>query len=165
LQRSTPIISYIALGANLGDREMNIKRALQLLHETPGIKVTKISSFLENPAVGGPADAPSFINAAAEIETTLGSHALLQRMMEIEITLGRQRRTKWEPRPIDLDILLYGDQVISSQELIIPHPLMHERRFVLQPLAEIGPDVVHPMLQMSIAGLLDDLTSKGTVGE
>ena len=76
---------------------------------------------------------------------------------ELEDQLGRVRRERWEPRPIDLDLLLYGDQIISSQELVVPHPLMHERRFVLQPLAEIAPEAVHPVLQMTIAGLLENL--------
>ncbi len=160
MRTTTPIPAYIALGANLGDRQANIQAALSQLEQTPGIRLLRISSLLENPAVGGPADSPPFLNAAAAIETTLGSHALLHRLLEIEHQIGRIRRARWEPRPIDLDLLLYGNQIISSQELVVPHPLMHERRFVLQPLAEIAPDVVHPALQMSIAGLLDNLTQK-----
>jgi 2-amino-4-hydroxy-6-hydroxymethyldihydropteridine diphosphokinase len=104
-----------------------------------------------------PPNSPPYLNAAAEIQTTLGSHALLHRTLDIEKSLGRIRREKWEPRPIDIDLLLFGDQIISSQELVIPHPLMHERRFVLQPLAEIAPQAVHPTLQMTIAGLLQNL--------
>ena len=91
-------------------------------------------------------------------KTTLGSHALLHHLLEIERKLGRIRRDRWEPRPIDMDLLLYGDHIISSQELVVPHPLMHERRFVLQPLAEIAPEAVHPVLQMTIAGLLENLS-------
>jgi 2-amino-4-hydroxy-6-hydroxymethyldihydropteridine diphosphokinase len=145
------------LGANLGDREQNIRSALSLLKQTDGITVVRVSSLLENPAVGGPPDSPPFLNAAAELKTTLGSHALLHRLMEIERQLGRVHRHRWEPRPIDLDLLLYGDHIISSQELVVPHPLMHERRFVLQPLGEIAPEAVHPVLQMTISGLLEDL--------
>lgn len=154
-----PIPAYVALGANLGDRAGNIRSALGKLHETPGVEVTTVSQLYENPAVGGAPDAPDFLNAAARLETTLGSHALLKRLLEVERELGRVRRERWEPRAIDLDLILYGNQIISSQELIVPHPLMHERRFVLQPLAEIAPDAVHPTLQMTIKGLLDNLGS------
>jgi len=155
------VTAYIALGSNLGDREKNIAGAIARLRKTPGVQVARVSSLLENPSVGGPDDAPSFLNAAAEIHTTLAAHALLHRLLEIEKELGRNRSDKWEPRLIDLDLLLHGDHILSSQELIVPHPLMHERRFVLQPLAEIAPDVVHPTLQMSIAGLLENLTGAG----
>jgi 2-amino-4-hydroxy-6-hydroxymethyldihydropteridine diphosphokinase len=158
MRSQSPIIAYVALGSNLGDRERNIRSAAQKLDAKEGIKVQAISKLHDNPAVGGPEGSPNFLNAAAKIETTLGSHALLHRLLDIERELGRQRREKWEPRVIDLDLILYGDQIISSDELIVPHPLMHERRFVLQPLAEIGPDVVHPTLQMTIAGLLEGVT-------
>ncbi len=151
------ITAYLGLGANLGDRAANIKAALDMLPASSGVRVVKVSSLMENPAQGGPEGAPNFLNAAARIETSLGSHALLHRMMEIERKLHRQRRVKWEPRTIDMDLLLYGDQIISSQELVVPHPLMHERRFVLVPLAEIAPEAVHPALQMTVLGLLTNL--------
>jgi 2-amino-4-hydroxy-6-hydroxymethyldihydropteridine diphosphokinase len=157
MRNPAAVTAYIALGANLGDRLQNIQSALALLGETEGVSVTAVSLLLENPAVGGPPNSPPFLNAAAELKTTLGSHALLHRLLEIERQLGRVRRERWEPRPIDLDLLLYGDQIISSQELVVPHPLMHERRFVLQPLAEIAPEAVHSVLQMTIAGLLENL--------
>jgi 2-amino-4-hydroxy-6-hydroxymethyldihydropteridine diphosphokinase len=157
MQRTHPIPAYVALGSNLGDRELNIHRALDLLDLSDGVSVRQVSTFLENPSVGGPDDAPDFLNAAARIDTVLGAHALLHRLLDIERTLGRVRRLRWEPRPIDLDLLLYNDQIISSDELIVPHPLMHERLFVLKPLSEIAPDIVHPTLQMTIAGLLDSL--------
>jgi 2-amino-4-hydroxy-6-hydroxymethyldihydropteridine diphosphokinase len=150
-----PATAYIALGANLGDREQNLRAALDLLSATPGVRVTRVSSFLENPAVGGPPGSPPFLNAAAELETTLEPRRLLARLLEIEQTLGRRRREKWGPRPIDLDLLLYGDQVIDVPDLKVPHPLMHERRFVLQPLAEIAPRAVHPIFWRRIDTLLD----------
>jgi 2-amino-4-hydroxy-6-hydroxymethyldihydropteridine diphosphokinase len=162
VHRSTPITAYIALGSNLGEREKNIHAALDQLNLSAGTSVLAVSSLMDNAAIGGPEDSPRFLNAAAKLQTTLGSHALLNRLMKIEKMLGRARRIKWEPRPIDLDLLLYGDQIISSQELIVPHPLMHERRFVLQPLAEIAADVVHPTLQMTIGGLLGNLKDEGT---
>jgi len=148
-----PTTAYIALGANLGDRRGNIDRAVELLRATPGVRVTKISNLLENPAVGGPADSPAFLNAVAEIETSLPSRALLERLLGIEHQLGRQRRRKWDPRIIDLDVLLYGDAVVDEPDLRIPHPLMHERKFVLDPLKEIAPDAIHPTLKKRIADL------------
>ncbi len=157
MRNHATVTAYIALGANLGNREANIRCALAKLIQTEGIWISRVSSLLENEAVGGPVDAPPFLNAATELKTTLGSHALLHRLLEIEKELGRTRRTKWEPRLIDLDLLLYGDQIISSQELVVPHPLMHERRFALEPLAEIAPAAVHPVLQMTVGGLLENL--------
>jgi 2-amino-4-hydroxy-6-hydroxymethyldihydropteridine diphosphokinase len=152
-----PVVVHIGLGSNLGDREMNISTALAALAGTRGISVWRVSTLLDNPAVGGPPDSPPYLNAAAELITPLGARSLLRRFLEIEKSLGRVRGERWEPRTIDIDLLLYGDQIISSQDLVVPHPLMHERRFVLQPLAEIAPNAVHPVLQMTIAGLLENL--------
>ncbi|MEO6436645.1 MAG: 2-amino-4-hydroxy-6-hydroxymethyldihydropteridine diphosphokinase [Tepidisphaeraceae bacterium] len=150
-------IAYLALGANLGDRRANLDRALGLLRAMGDLRVTKVSSFLENLAVGGPPGSPAFLNAAAEIETTLPPRELLARLLNVEHQLGRERREKWGPRLIDLDLLLYGDQTIAEPNLQIPHPLMHERRFVLEPLAEIAPDVLHPTFGMSIRDLFKRL--------
>lgn len=155
------VAAYVAVGSNLGDRARMIYSAAARLSQLQGVRLLAISNLIENPAAGGPPDAPAYLNGAIGIETELGSHALLRELLQIEQNLGRTRRVKWEPRSIDLDLLLYGDQIISSQELIIPHPLMHERRFVLQPLAEIASGVVHPVLQMSIGGLLENLSAKG----
>ncbi|HSZ55832.1 MAG TPA: 2-amino-4-hydroxy-6-hydroxymethyldihydropteridine diphosphokinase [Tepidisphaeraceae bacterium] len=149
--------AFIALGANLGDREANIRRALAALDAVPDIRVIQGSPLLENPAVGGPPDSPTFLNAVAEIETSLEPEPLLDRLLEIERQLGRVRKHKWEPRVIDLDILLYGDEIIQTPALQIPHPLMHQRPFVLQPLAQIAPDVIHPVTNKSIAELLRSL--------
>jgi 2-amino-4-hydroxy-6-hydroxymethyldihydropteridine diphosphokinase len=151
------ITAYIAIGSNLGNRALNITSAVEKLRATEGIEVTKLSNPLENPAIGGPSDSPPFLNAAAEIRTTLSAHSLLHRLLQIEQDMGRQRREKWEPRIIDLDLLLFSDRILSSDDLIIPHPLMHERRFVLEPLAEIAPHAVHPALQMTMEGLLEEI--------
>jgi 2-amino-4-hydroxy-6-hydroxymethyldihydropteridine diphosphokinase len=153
------VTAYIALGANLGDRSANLNAAIDALRATDGVEVTKISSFIENPAIGGPADSPPFLNAAAELRTTLSPHELLDRLLEIERSLGRERLEKWGPRVIDLDVLLYGDAIIAEPNLHIPHPLMHERRFVLEPLAQIAPQLRHPILHRSIRELLAAITS------
>ena len=149
--------AYIALGANLGDREKNLRNALAILASSSGLKLTAASSFLENPAVGGPPDSPPFLNAVAELEAKRPAHEVLWRLLEIERALGRERREKWGPRTIDLDLLLYGDEVISTDDLTIPHPRLHERRFVLQPLAEIAPELIVPGLNRTIRDLLEHL--------
>jgi 2-amino-4-hydroxy-6-hydroxymethyldihydropteridine diphosphokinase len=145
--------AFIAVGANLGDREATIRAALDALGRTPGIEVIRTSSLMENPAVGGPEGSPPFLNGAAALATSLQPRELLARLLEIERSLGRERHQKWAPRTIDLDLLLYDDLVLRADELTIPHPLMHERDFVLLPLAEIAADVVHPRLRTSIGEL------------
>ncbi|CAN5438360.1 2-amino-4-hydroxy-6-hydroxymethyldihydropteridinediphosphokinase [soil metagenome] len=157
MRNGDTITAYIGLGANQGDRAANLYNALARLSATPGVTIGQISKLIDTPAVGGPEGSPPFLNGAVSVETTLGSHALMKVLTDIEKDLGRVRRVKWEPRMIDLDLLLYGQEIISSDDLIVPHPLMHERTFVLQPMAEIAPKVVHPTIQMSIEGLLDSL--------
>jgi len=152
-----PMTAYIAFGSNLGNREAHVRAALAKIGRTPGVRMTAISSFLENPAVGMGDSAPAFLNGVAAIETTLEPRALLDRLLHIERELGRERSDKWSPRTIDLDLLLYGDRVIDEEGLSIPHPRMHERRFVLAPLAEIAPDLLHPTLHRSMRNLLSDL--------
>jgi len=149
--------AFIALGSNLGDRAENIRLAIDAVRASDGVTVRQLSSLLENPAVGGPSDSPPFLNAVAEVRTTLPAHELLDRLLDIEQQLGRVRTQKWGPRLIDLDLILYSDQIINRPHLTIPHPLLQERDFVLRPLAEIAPQVIHPRLQMTAKELLDRL--------
>jgi 2-amino-4-hydroxy-6-hydroxymethyldihydropteridine diphosphokinase len=154
---SSDVPAFIALGSNLGDREENIQMAIDALRNSDGVSIRRMSSLLENPAVGGPPDSPPFLNAVAELRTSLPAHELLDRLLDIEQQLGRVRYQKWEPRIIDLDLILYSDQIIDRPQLVVPHPLLHERDFVLRPLAEIAPQVVHPQLQMTVKEMLDRL--------
>jgi 2-amino-4-hydroxy-6-hydroxymethyldihydropteridine diphosphokinase len=157
----TPTVTaYIALGANLGDREWNIRSAIALLNQTPGVRVTNVTGLMENPAVGGPPQSPPFLNAAAELQTTLSASDIMNRLLEIETELGRVRRERWGPRSIDLDLLLYGDQIIDTPGLTIPHPRMADREFVLAPLAEIAPTVVHPIEHLTAGQLLEKLRKR-----
>jgi 2-amino-4-hydroxy-6-hydroxymethyldihydropteridine diphosphokinase len=140
----TQATCYIGLGSNQGDRQLNLVAALELIGRIPRGSLGQVSRFVETAAVGGPTGQSSFLNAAAEIETFLSPHALLEHLLRIEGRLGRARVERWGPRTIDLDILLWGRERVRESGLTIPHPAMHFRRFVLEPLAEIAPQVRHP---------------------
>ena len=138
--------AYIGLGSNLGDREATLRRALELLAEEPGIEVTAVSTFRDTDPVGL-LDQPRFLNAAARIESELGPRELLECLLAVERALGRTRTgPRFGPRTIDLDLLLYGDSTLAEPGLTVPHPRLHERAFVLEPLAELDPRLVIPGL-------------------
>jgi len=151
--------AYIGLGSNLGDRGDALMAAVKLIAQTKGISVKRLSQFLQTKPAGGPPDQPKYLNAAAEVETTLTPQQLLAVLNDIERTLGRNRKSeiRWGPRTCDLDILLFGQTVLQTDELTIPHPRMHERRFVLKPLAEIAPQACHPVLKKTITDLLGEV--------
>lgn len=128
---------FLGLGANLGERELNIRLALEKIGQLAGTSVVKVSSLFETLPVGGPAGQRRFLNGAAKIETTLSPRMLLRELKKIERALGRTAGVHHGPRVIDLDILLYDDRIIKSRDLEIPHPAMFERDFVMRPLAEI----------------------------
>ncbi|UXV42626.1 2-amino-4-hydroxy-6-hydroxymethyldihydropteridine diphosphokinase [Staphylococcus simulans] len=140
---------FLGLGSNVGDRENQLKEAICLLDEQSGIKVVKVSSFYETEPVGY-VDQPDFLNLCVEIQTELSPKAVLERGLVIEQQLHRVRKERWGPRTLDIDILLYGDQIIEEQDLTIPHPRMTERAFVLIPLQEIAPNKVEPRTQNKI---------------
>ena len=140
----------------MGDREGYVRGALKLLGETPGVSVVAVSGFHETEPVGYTEQA-KFINAAAKVDTTLTAHELLAVCMRIETELGRVKTIIWGPRTIDLDILLYGDEVIDTDDLKVPHPLMHAREFVLVPLCEVAPEAYHPVLGKTAKEMLGEL--------
>jgi len=148
---------YLALGSNLGDRGATIAAALDAVGKLPGTRVLKVSRLVETEPVGGPPGQGPFLNGAAAIETDLTPEDLLAALKRIERDLGRTEGPRWSPRPIDLDILLCGDLVLDTPGLTIPHPRLRDRRFVLEPLAEIAADVRDPVTGKSVKELLERL--------
>ncbi len=146
--------AHIALGANLGDRLGTLREALRLLDAHPAIAVVAASSAWDTAPVGPP-DQPRYLNAAAELRTTLGPAALLAVLLEVERALGRERTsTRWTARSIDLDIVLFGEYTVESPDLAVPHPRFRERAFVLLPLAEIAPTARDPVTGERVESLL-----------
>ncbi len=152
-------IAYIGLGSNLGDRLMHLQAALAAMRAA-GLQVEKVSTFIET-APYGVTDQPAFLNGVCAVQTSLAPRALLALLLAIETQLGRVRTRHWGPRVIDLDLLLYGDWVLAEPGLIVPHPDLHNRLFVLQPLVEIAPDAVHPQLQLTMQELLEKIKRTG----
>lgn len=145
----------MGLGSNMGDTERLIRSALDLLNAIPGTRVIRTSSLYDSEAHGEP-EQPDYLNAAALLETDRPPRQLLWHLLLIEAKLGRERRKRWGPRPIDLDLLFYDSRVLDEPDLVLPHPRIAERPFVLVPLDEIDPEFVHPSLNRTVHDLLRD---------
>lgn len=149
--------ALIGLGSNLGDRRATLDGAIAALDATPGVRVRRVSAFHETEPVGGPPGQGAYLNAAAALETTLDPLELLHVLQAIEARFGRVRTVRWGERTLDLDLLLFDDRIIQTPTLSVPHPRLAERRFVLEPLAEIAPRAVEPRTGRSVSELLREL--------
>ncbi len=156
------IVAYVGIGANLGDPLVQCREALDRMHRAEGIHLLRHSPFYRTEPWGDPAQ-PWFVNAVAEIRTDTTARDLLRTLRGIEDAMGRERDGRWGPRRMDLDLLLFGQAVIQEPDLVVPHPAMHRRGFVLVPLAEMAPYVLHPAFGVSVRGLLDRLEDRGAM--
>lgn len=147
----------LALGSNLGERLTLLREARREIGEHPEIFLRRISSVFETEPVGGPTGQNRYLNAAIEVSTTLSPEDLLACCQSVEERCGRIRGQRWGPRFVDVDILFYAERIIRQPELTIPHPRLHERRFVLVPLVELTPDFIHPVIGRTCRELLDRL--------
>lgn len=159
IEGTSGIISFIGIGANEGRPVAQCLEAIERMHAAPGVRVLRRSSLYRSEPVGL-REQDWFVNAVVEIRTVLQAGELMQVLQAIERMMGRERDVRWGPRVIDLDILLYGQQVIQTPDMNIPHPEFHKRRFVLMPFHEIAPYVMHPAFGVSIHGLLERLSDE-----
>jgi 2-amino-4-hydroxy-6-hydroxymethyldihydropteridine diphosphokinase len=150
-------VAYLGLGSNLGDRHANLDAAVRRLRSEPGLRVTAVSRFFETTPVDCPPGSGDYLNAAVAVETERSPQELLKLLLHIERQFGRIRKGPNSPRTLDLDLLLYDDRVIHAPDLIVPHPRLHERAFVLVPLVDFAPDVVHPILKKTVRELLESV--------
>lgn len=155
-----PVIAFIALGSNVGHREQHLSQALDYLRRVEGLRVVRVSSMVETAPVNCPPGSGSFLNAVAKLETTLSARAVLDALLAVELKLGRERSQPNAPRTIDLDLLLYGREIIDEPGLQVPHPRMHQRFFVLWPLLQIDSRVQDPRTGEPFADAYDRLPDK-----
>lgn len=149
-------VAYIGIGSNLGDKISNCRFAIEEMGHVNGCQVTACSSLFKTEPEGV-TEQDWYINCVSQLTTDLSPIQLIKDLLNIEHAMGRRRRKRWEARIIDLDILLFGQEVIRSRDLVIPHSLLHERRFVLEPLAQLAPEFIHPVLKTTIRHLLHGL--------
>jgi 2-amino-4-hydroxy-6-hydroxymethyldihydropteridine diphosphokinase len=149
-------VAYIGIGSNLGDKVVNCRHSIASIDGTSGCEVTACSDLFKTEPEGV-ADQQWYANCVVEVKTARTPCQLLDRLMAIEHEMGRIRTKKWESRIIDLDLLLFSEQVLDLPDLVVPHPLLHTRRFVLEPLVQLAPELVHPVLNVTIRRLLDEL--------
>ncbi len=150
---------YLSLGSNMGDKKQYLDNAIMALDELCGCRVAKVSSYIETEPYGG-VEQDDFLNACVKLRTFLPPRELLEKIHKIEADAGRERVIRWGPRTLDIDILLYGDEIIEEEDFAVPHVEMHLRDFVLTPLCDIAPNKVHPLLKKRIFELRDALESK-----
>jgi 2-amino-4-hydroxy-6-hydroxymethyldihydropteridine diphosphokinase len=153
---NVPVIAYLGIGSNLGNPIENCRTALREIASLKDVQVLRRSSLYRTEPVG---DTPQnwFVNGVVEVRTTFKALQLIKALQRVEQALGRERNERWGPRTIDIDILLYGREIIKTESLVVPHPEMHKRRFVLVPINEIAPYEIHPLYGVSMKGLLDRL--------
>lgn len=145
--------AYLGLGSNLGNRLAFLRGGRDALIDHSDIELVRAAGVYETEAIGGPPDNPFFLNTVLQIQTTLAPYPLLEACLSVEDAFGRSRPVRWAPRTLDIDILFYTDQILSEENLTIPHPRLHERAFVLAPLLEIAPDLRHPLLDQTVTEL------------
>lgn len=148
------VTAYLGLGSNLGNRTEMLQGARQALQKHPAVIITTSSPLYETAPVGGPAEQPPYLNAVLKIETALLPERLLQLCQQIEKDFGRQRLEKWDPRPLDIDILFYDSITRMDRDPRLPHPRLHKRTFVLSPLVDIAPELFHPVYAKTVSELL-----------
>jgi len=152
--------AYIGIGSNLGDKLANCFNAIDRVGRIQGCTVTSRSDFFRTEPVGVEGH-DWYVNAAISLEAAIPARRLLEELLSIERDLGRKRNKKWEPRTIDLDILLFGRDVTDEKDLTVPHPLMHLRKFVLVPMVQLAPGLIHPLLNQTMTQLLDNIVEDG----
>lgn len=155
-----PSRCLIGCGANLGSRREQLDQAIDMLRFMPGVEMLQVSRFVETQPIGGPPGQPPFLNAACLVETSFAPEEMLDMLAAVENTLHRERHTRWGPRTIDLDLLMYDEQVITTERLQVPHPRMTTRRFVLEPATEIAADLRHPVAGCTLRELLENISQR-----